>query len=327
MLDEMRHGVYLGVDCGSVTTKAALIDGEKNVVACSYRRNKNVIDSVGECLGDLPLQDYSVLGCGVTGSGRNFVKIVINADITKTEILAHTIAALEYYPEVKTLLDIGGEDCKLITIEDGIFSNFSMNSICAAGTGSVMENIADRLDVKIEEFADLALESRNELNLPGKCGIFLSSAVVSRKNMGYSKSDILMGVCRAMIRNYLSVCGKNVDLAPPYVFQGGVSLNGAVVKALEEELGHEVIVPEHNTVMGAIGMALLAKEAQEKSPAPTRFDYPFRKDDFSTFSFKCDDCTNNCEVTQVYRDSRLLGAINSRCGVWDSRVNEARDPR
>jgi activator of 2-hydroxyglutaryl-CoA dehydratase len=82
-----------------------------------------------------------------------------------------------------------------------------------------MENIADRLDVSIEEFADLALESRNELNLPGKCGIFLSSAVVSRKNMGYSKSDILMGVCRAMIRNYLSVCGKNAELAPPYVFR------------------------------------------------------------------------------------------------------------
>jgi predicted CoA-substrate-specific enzyme activase len=323
----MTRRVYLGVDCGSVTTKAALIDEEKNVVAHSYQRNKNVIDSVEECLGDLRLQDYSVLGCGVTGSGRNFVKIVINADIAKTEILAHTIAALEYYPEVRTVLDIGGEDCKLITIEDGIFSNFAMNSICAAGTGSVMENIADRLDVRIEEFADLALQSRNELNLPGKCGIFLSSAVVSRKNMGYSKSDILMGVCRAIIRNYLSVCGKDADLAPPCVFQGGVSLNGAVVKALEEELGHEVIVPEHNTVMGAIGMALLAMEAQEKSPAPTRFNHSFHRGDFSTFSFKCGDCTNNCEVTQVYSDSRLLGAINSRCGVWDSRVNEARDPR
>jgi hypothetical protein len=102
-----------------------------------------------------------------------------------------------------------------------------------------------------------------------------------------------------------------------------VSLNRAVVKALEEELRHEVIVPEHNTVMGAIGMALLAKEGQEKNPAPTRFNYSFRKGDFSTFSFKCGDCTNNCEVTQVYGDSRLLGAINSRCGVWDSRVNEA----
>lgn len=321
----MASGVYLGIDCGSVTTKAALLGADGSVVAHSYRRNRSVLDSIEECFVDLGLHEYDVVGCGVTGSGRNFVKVVISADITMTEILAHAVAAQEYYPEVRTLLDIGGEDCKLITLEDGILSNFSMNTICAAGTGSVIENIADRLDVSIEDFADLALRSTNELNLPGKCGIFLSSAVVSKKNVGYSKSDILMGVCRALVRNYLSVCGKNAELAPPYVFQGGVSLNAAVVKALEEELGHKVLVPEHNTVMGAIGIALLAKEAQERDPTPTAFDPHFRRDDYQVLNFKCSDCPNSCEVTQIYRgDGReLLGAINSRCGVWEKRPREA----
>lgn len=314
--------IYLGIDCGSVTTKAVILDDQKNIIASTYRRNKNVIDSIKKCFSDIKVEDYEVLGCGITGSGRNFLKIILDADMTKTEILAHTVAALEYYPNVKTILDIGGEDCKLITIQDGIFSNFSMNSICAAGTGSVIENIAERLDVKIEDFANLALKSKSDINLPGKCGIFLSSAVVSKKNLGYNTSDILMGVCRALIRNYLSVCGKNADLKPPYIFQGGVSLNKAVVKALEEELGEKVIVPKYNTVMGAIGTAILVKEDLEKNKTKTKFDSSFKNKKLETINFKCKDCSNRCEITQIFKNGQLLGAINSRCGIWENKIKK-----
>ncbi|MBW2999274.1 2-hydroxyglutaryl-CoA dehydratase [Candidatus Woesearchaeota archaeon] len=316
--------VYLGIDCGSVTTKAVLLDKKKNLISFSYRKNKDVLTSIRECFDDIKLENFKVLGCGVTGSGRNFIKIILSADIAQTEILAHTIAALEHYPDVRTILDIGGEDCKLITIDDGIFSNFSMNSICAAGTGSVIENISERLDVKIEDFGDLALQSKKELNLPGKCGIFLSSAVVSRKNLGYDKSDILMGVCKALIRNYLTVCGKNIKLNPPFVFQGGVSLNKAVVKALEEELKHKVIVPKYNTVMGAIGMALLVKEKTEKSNKKTSFDSNFKNKKLETENFKCTDCANRCEVTQIYKEGHLLGAVSTRCGKWESMKRKSR---
>jgi predicted CoA-substrate-specific enzyme activase len=319
-----KSEVYLGVDCGSVTTKAVLLDKRKKVLRHSYRRNKSIITSLMECLSDLDLKKYKVNGCGVTGSGRNFIKIVLGADLAKTEILAHTVAVLEFYPGARTILDIGGEDCKLITIEGDIFSNFSMNSICAAGTGSVLENIADRLDVAIEEFGGLALKSKSELHLPGKCGIFLSSAVVSKKNLGYKKCDILMGVCRALVRNYISVCGKNLAISPPFVFQGGVSLNKAVVKAIEEELKHEVIVPKYNTVMGAIGMALLVKEKIEKENTKTIFDSNFENKKFETINFRCVDCANRCEVTQIYEKDELLGAINSRCGKWETRKIEAR---
>jgi len=319
-----KREVYLGVDCGSVTTKAVLLDKKKRVMRHSYRRNKNILTSLMECLSDLDLKRYKVKGCGVTGSGRNFIKIVLGADLAQTEILAHTVAVLEFHPDARTILDIGGEDCKLITIEGDLFSNFSMNSVCAAGTGSVIENIADRLDVKIEEFGDLALQSKSELHLPGKCGIFLSSAVVSKKNLGYEKSDILMGVCRALVRNYLSVCGKNLALSPPFVFQGGVSLNKAVVKALEEELNHEIMVPKHNTVMGAIGMALLVKEKMEKENKKTTFNSDFRNKKFESVNFRCLDCTYRCEVTQIYQENELLGAVNSRCGKWETKKIEGR---
>ena len=305
--------IYLGLDCGSVSVKLACVDENKKLVAGVYLRNEGIIPTIKKGLEQIKgkVKDLEVAGACTTGSGREFTALFIGADIVKTEILAHCEATLYYYPNVRTIIDIGGEDCKLITLQDGIWTNYAMNSICGAGTGAVIEAIARTLDVPIEEVGDLALQSKNRLNFPGKCGILAQSAVVSKKNKGAEKSDILMGICRALINNYMTLA-KNIPLEPPFIFQGATAQNKALVKALEEELNHKVIVPENCSLMGAIGASFLAMGVEK-----TKFKgFGIVNTDFKVKNFVCGDCSNNCEITQIIQANKTLGAIGSRCGKW-----------
>ena len=309
---------WLGIDMGSVSGKAALIDEKCGIIDSCYIKNQGIFETLRILFERIPLNDFKIMGCGVTGSGRNLVKILLNADAAKSEVIAHATATLFNYPNARTIFEIGGEDSKLITIDNGILNNFSMNTVCGGGTGAMIENIANRMDVDIDDVGEIALKSRTQLDLPGKCGIFCTSAVVSKLNTGFKKEDILMGVCRALIRNYLTICAKGKTLKPDFVFQVATARNKALVKALEEEINHKVIVPENAPIMGAIGMALIAKENAVK----TRFNNNFDINEFNTSSFKCNDCSNRCEVTQIYRKEELLGAINTRCGKWEKKKRE-----
>ncbi len=260
-------------------------------------------------------KEVEIAACGITGSGRNFTDVLVGGDVVKTEVLAHSVASLSYYPHVRTIFEIGGEDCKLMIIEDGVLNNFSMNNICAGGTGAMIEAIASRMGLAIEDVGEMALQSKNKLELPGKCGIFCQSAVVSRLNTGVNKSDILMGVCRALIRNYLTICKGN-KLEPPYVFQGATAHNKALVRALEEELNYPVIKPELCSFMGAIGIAMMAMEA---APEKTKFKgfNAILRASYNVRNFQCVDCENRCEVFQIYQNKRLAGCMGSRCYKWD----------
>jgi len=312
---------WLGIDIGSVSGKAAVIDEKGNLLDFVYMKNQGIFETIRKIFDGLNLDAHKIIGCGITGSGRNLVKILINADIAKSEIIAHSTATLFYYPNARTIFEIGGEDSKLITVENEILNNFSMNSVCGGGTGAMIENIANRMNVKLDDIGELALKSETELDLPGKCGIFCTSAVVSKLNAGFRKEDILMGVCRALIRNYLTMCAKGKQLKSDFVFQGATALNKALVKALEEEIEHKIIVPEHCALMGAIGIALIAKENAEK----TKFNKNFNIEEFRTLSFKCTDCSNRCEVTQIYKTNLLIGAVNTRCGKWETKKREIND--
>lgn len=307
---------WLGIDCGSVSVKFALIDEDGKLVDSLYLRNEGITDTVQRGLNRIHGDDYEVVATGCTGSGRQFLRIILGADVVKTEILAHTIATLHYYPDARTIMDIGGEDCKIMEIRDGVLTGFIMNNVCGAGTGAVIEAIASRLGIRIEDVGDLALGSTQSLDFPGKCGIFCQSAVVSRLNAGAAKSDIMMGVVRALINNYLTLA-RGIRLSPPYVFQGATARNRAIVQALEEQLQHDVIVPPQCAVMGAIGIALMARESDV---AGTRFR-GFHLDALPhrSMSFRCDECPNQCEVTQLYEGEKLLGGVGSRCGKWDCR--------
>ena len=234
--------VFLGLDCGSVSMKLVLMDKKGGIVEKLYLRNQGIIDTLKIALKKGNVDDYEIMSVGCTGSGRQLLGLLLGAGTIKTEVLAHTIGALHCYPKTRTILDIGGEDCKIICVHDGVMENFILNNICGAGTGSVIEAIASRLGIRIEDVGSTALKSTQRLNFSGKCGIFCQSSVVTKLNNGARKDDILMGVIRALVKNYLFLA-KSIRLEPPFVFQGMTAKNDAVVKALEEQLGSKVFLP------------------------------------------------------------------------------------
>ncbi len=300
---------YIGLDVGSVSVKLAAVDENEKLINSIYLRNSGLIETVQKGL-EVMADTSDVAGVGVTGSGRRFVGMFVGADLIKTEILAHTVGTLSFYPEVRTLMDIGGEDSKLMTLNHGVLENFQLNSICSAGTGSFLESIASRMGIRIEDVGDIALKSTRRLDFPSKCGVFTQSAVVSRKNTGAAKEDILMGVCRSLVANYLTMA-KGTSLEPPFVFQGATAKNKAIVAAFEEELGHKVIVPEYCDVMGAIGSAIMVKRAQ---PAQTVFKgFSLLDKHYETQTEIADGCENHCEINRLYENGQYVGCIGNKC--------------
>ena len=301
---------YLGIDCGSVSVKFALLR-DKELIGKVYLKNQGLIETIQHGLAQLPREKIS--GVGITGSGKEFVKSFVGADYTDSEIIAHMVACLKEYPDVRTILDIGGEDSKLMLVRDGELADFQMNKDCGGGTGSMIETIASRLGVRIEDVGTIAQESKDPAMLPGKCGIFCQSAAVSQLSKGRATKDILLGVCRALIGNYLAVLAKGKQLLPPIIFQGSTAQNAALVACFEEALGYPVSVPKNCSFMGAIGIALLTEENMNGHHTN------FRKDaildaNHRTEIAHCHDCENNCELLRLYHGTGLLGMSGSRCG-------------
>jgi predicted CoA-substrate-specific enzyme activase len=313
---------YLGIDGGSVSLKFALIDEKGKILSSVYLRNQGIIETVQSGLKAVAGKDCEVAGVCVTGSGRKFIGTLVGADLVESEVLAHTIAALHYFPGVRTLIDIGGEDSKIMSIRDGILEDFRLNSVCGAGTGSLLDAIGSRIGVRIEDVGNLALQSRQRLYFPGKCGIFAQSSVVSRLNSGAHKSDILMGMIRALVNNYLTIA-KGMDLAPPFVYQGATAQNKAMHKALEEQLESSVAVPDQCALMGAIGAALLARD--EKLQKTGFHGFALSENTYTTQTIFAQGCNNNCELTLLFENGRYLGTIGNRCAKCQSLTQAARE--
>ncbi|GAH95219.1 unnamed protein product, partial [marine sediment metagenome] len=253
-----------------------------------------------------------VSGVGVTGSGKEFVKSLVGGDYVDSEIMAHVVACLKEYPDAKTILDIGGEDSKLMLVKDHVLAGFQMNRDCGGGTGSMIETIAARLGVKIEDVGEIALQSKDPAVLPGKCGIFCQSAAISQLSKGRPVEDILLGVCEALVGNYLATLAKGKKLVPPIVFQGAVAQNKAIVKCFEDALGYQVLVPENCSYMGAIGIGILIKENMNGRATKFRGD-AILESNHRTEIAHCQDCENNCELLKLYCDGQLLSVSGSRC--------------
>lgn len=314
------EGVYLGIDVGSVSTNMVGIRENGDVIDAQYlRTNGQPLDSVKTCLRQFRHRhsQAEVLGVGTTGSGRQLVGIMVGADIVKNEITAHATATVYQYPDVRTIFEIGGQDSKIIVVNDGVVVDFAMNTVCAAGTGSFLDHQAERLKVPIEEFGDLALAAEKDVRIAGRCTVFAESDMIAKQQFGFSKGEIIKGLCEALVRNYINNLGRGKKLEPPFVFQGGVAANKGIRAAFEKEMHAEVIIPEFFGMMGAIGASLLVRDYINETGGRTKFrGFDVAELDFVPTSFTCAGCANSCEIIRVELDHRIVASWGDRCGKW-----------
>lgn len=313
---------YLGIDVGSVSTNLVVIDDYNEVLVNLYIRTrgqpikavqdglKHVSDEIGDSI--------MVKGVGTTGSARHLTNIIVGADSVKNEITAHAVAASALVSDVQTVFEIGGQDSKIILLRQGIVTDFAMNTVCAAGTGSFLDQQASRLNIPIEEFGELALRASSPVRIAGRCSVFAESDMIHKQQLGHNLEDIVAGLCEALVRNYLNNVGKGKDIKPPVAFQGGVAANVGIKAAFEKALGIEIIIPKYFNVMGAIGAAMLAREKVRKDTFTNFKGFDASNFSYRAGSFECKGCSNLCEVIEIFQDKQVIARWGDRCGKWEN---------
>jgi predicted CoA-substrate-specific enzyme activase len=306
---------YLGIDVGSITTKMVVIDGSDQVLTKVYLRNSGrPLEAIQQGLEDVFAQlgkAVSVDGVATTGSARYLAAYLVGADLIKNEITAHAIAVTDFLPHAKTIIEIGGQDSKVIVIRNGVVVDFAMNTVCAAGTGSFLDQQATRLGISIGEFGDLALKANHPVRIAGRCTVFAETDMIHKQQIGHSVEDIVAGLCDALVKNYLNNVCRGKEIHSPIVFQGGVAANRGIQKAMEKELETSLIIPDHFDVMGAIGAAKLVKRVH---PLKTQFrGIDLSRKACSTRGFECNECGNQCEVIQLWVDHQVVACWGDLC--------------
>lgn len=313
---------YLGVDVGSVSTNIVAMDEEKEIIGKVYVKTQGKpIEAIQRGLRDIKSTlkgEVKVKGVGTTGSGRHLASMIVGGDIVKNEITAHGIAALNFVDGVRTIIEIGGQDSKIILLREGIISDFAMNTVCAAGTGSFLDRQAGRMDIDIEDFGRMALESKSPVRIAGRCAVFAESDMIHKQQLGHNQEDIIKGLCDALTRNFLNNLGKGKEILSPVVFQGGVAANVGIKKSFEEALGVEVLVPPHHDVMGAIGCCLLAQENASKNPKSKFKGFEIINSGYRVRGMECKDCSNLCEVIEILQDGMIMARWGDKCGKWNN---------
>jgi predicted CoA-substrate-specific enzyme activase len=306
---------YLGIDVGSITTKIVVINERDEVLSRVYLRNSGrPLEAIQKGIEGVLTQlwkEVSIDGVATTGSARHLAAYLVGADLIKNEITAHSVAVIDLFPETKTIIEIGGQDSKVIVLRDGVVVDFAMNTVCAAGTGSFLDQQAARLGVSIEEFGKLALKGNHPVRIAGRCTVFAETDMIHKQQMGHSVEDIIAGLCDSLVKNYLNNVCRGKEILSPIVFQGGVAANRGIQKAIERELETFLIIPEHFDVMGALGAAKLVKRTK---PSRTRFrGFDLSRKTCSTRGFECSECGNQCEVIQLLVDNEVAACWGGLC--------------
>jgi len=312
---------YLGVDVGSISTNLVVVDEHKRVLAKRYLMTegrpleavKRGLEEIAKEIGDR----VTILGAGTTGSGRYLTADFIGADIVRNEITAQAEAAINIDPYVDTIFEIGGQDSKYISIDEGVIVDFEMNKACAAGTGSFLEEQAERLGISIkEEFGNLALSSKKPIKMGERCTVFIESDVVHHQQNGAKTDEIVAGLSYSIVANYLNKVVGDKRIGNRIFFQGGTAFNKGVVAAFEKVLNKPIIVPPHHDVTGAIGVAILAmKEKTWKTSGFKGFDLSRRE--YRIETFECKGCENLCEIRKVTVENEAPLYYGSRCEKYD----------
>ncbi|MDR1313823.1 MAG: acyl-CoA dehydratase activase [Deltaproteobacteria bacterium] len=320
--------VYVGVDVGSVSTNVALVREDGLLCARVYVPTAGrPLEAITLGFSQLPPEApgrVKVLGVCTTGSGRYLSADFIGADMTVNEITAQATAAVAIDPEVDTIFEIGGQDSKYISLSDGVITDFMMNKACAAGTGSFLEEQADKLGLSIKgEFGDRALSAENPVHLGERCTVFMESDLVHHQQNGVNLEDLTAGLCHGIVANYLGRVVETRKVGDRVFFQGGTSFNEGVAAAFESRLGRPVTVPDNADVTGAVGAAMIARDRRTwKESAFAGFDLSKRP--YEIKSFECRHCANRCEIRKVTVAGGRPFFYGSRCDRWEEDGGEAR---
>jgi len=297
---------YLGIDVGSISTNVVIIDEQNRVLAKAYLMTAGKpLEAVRTGLtmvGKIGTDKVDIKGVATTGSGRYVTGDFVGADTVVNEITAQATGAALIDPEVDTIFEIGGQDSKYISLENGVVVDFEMNHACAAGTGSFLEEQAERLDIDIKtQFNGLALGAEHPIRLGERCTVFMESDLLNYQQQGARTDDLVAGLCYSIVANYLNRVVGRRKIGNRIFFQGGTAFNKGVVSAFEAVTGKQITVPPHHEVTGAIGVAILARKYVSDHGIETStfrgFDISHRK--YKIETFECPHCPNNCEIKQV----------------------------
>lgn len=312
---------YLGIDVGSISTNLVVIDKYKRLITKRYLMTAGRpieairigLDEIGQEIGDR----VEIKGVGTTGSGRYLTADFVGADIVRNEITAQATAAINIDPYVDTIFEIGGQDSKYISIDNGVVVDFEMNKVCAAGTGSFLEEQAEKLGISIKnEFGELALTANSPVRMGERCTVFIESDLVHHQQKGAKKDDLVAGLSYSIVHNYLNRVVGDRRIGDRIFFQGGTAFNKGVVAAFESILGKKIIVPENHDVTGAIGVAILAMEERNWEKSNFKgFDLSKRR--YEQSSFECKGCPNLCLIRKVSIEGEKPLYYGSRCEKYD----------
>ena len=300
---------FVGIDAGSTTTKLVLIDNEGRLLYSLYGSNEgnplqSVIKMLKQLYSELP-EAVTLRFSGVTGYGEKLIQTALNVDLNEIETIAHYTAAKKFMPNVTSIVDIGGQDMKYIKMKNGAIDNIMLNEACSSGCGSFIETFAKSLNLSIEEFVQAAIESRRPVDLGSRCTVFMNSKIKKAQKEGYSVGDISAGLSYSVIKNAIQKVMKIRDmkkLGAHIVVQGGTFYNDAVLRAFELIVGRNVVRPDIAGLMGAYGVALLAKEQYEANLDMEYVSTITKNEDLDKLKIdishvRCNGCENHCLLT------------------------------
>lgn len=314
------NDVYIGVDVGSVSTKVAIIDADKNLIYKHYTATHGKpLEAVKICLNKF--REYcngniKIKGVGVTGSGRSFIAHFIGADIVKNEITSQAAATVTMVPDVDTIIEIGGQDSKYIRINDGTIIDFTMNKTCAAGTGSFLAEQTDRLQIDLnQEYSNLAMAADNPIDIGTRCTVFMETDCIHYQQNNTPKQNIVAGLSYSIAKNYLEKVVGNRPIGDKVVFQGGVAFNKSVAAAFGQILKKDIITPSHPEISGALGIAYITSREIEGQSSFVGFALENRVVDSKRE--QCKGCTNLCMLTRIKYNDDQESVYGSICGKFD----------
>jgi predicted CoA-substrate-specific enzyme activase len=336
---ESKIPVSLGLDIGSLSTNVVLIDDSDRIIARRYLPTASKpLEAIRQGLREIAEEvgeRVDVRAVGTTGSGRYLTGDFVGGDVIQNEITAQATAAIAHDPTVDTIFEIGGQDSKYISVDRGVIVDFEMNKVCAAGTGSFLEEQAEKLGIDIVgQFGEMALSADRPAHLGDRCTVFMESDLNSHQQKGVDTANLVGGLAYSIVYNYIQKVVGTKRIGERIFFQGGVANNRSVVAAFEKVTGRKITVPPHFDVTGAIGAAMLARTRMRETEAAggawtTRFKgFDISRIPYALSRFTCTSCTNQCEIRRVSVEGETRPLhYGGRCEKWerDERKGRGKD--